>query len=90
MKVGQGIANLGVNMSKPEPPKPPPMRKYRTGFADVLINECESVDWYTSIGKLYPYERKFPRFWFFRLFMSEAERKLEEAIKINKECFEIK
>lgn len=71
--------------NKPEPPKPPPIRKYRTGFADVLINEWESVDWYTSIGKPYPYERKFPKFWFFRLFMSEHELKLEKSLKVNRE-----
>ena len=72
-------------MNKLEPPKPPPMRKYRTGFADVLINEYESVDWYTSIGKLYPHERKFHRFWFFRLFMGEHELKLEKSLKVNTE-----
>lgn len=73
--------------NKPEPPKPPPIRKYRTGFADVLINEWESVDWYTSIGKPYPYERKFPKFWFFRLFMREYEIKLEKSLKINREMY---
>ena len=101
MKIGQMIVNLGVSTvmeikgtlthnfelkyNKSEPPEAPPMRRYRAGFADVLINEWESVDWYTSIGKLYPYERKFPQFWFFRLFMSEHELKLENSLKINKE-----
>lgn len=72
-------------MIKPEPPKPPPMRKYKTGFSDVLVNEYESVDWHTSIGKPYPYDRRFPQFWFFRLFMSEHELKLENSLKINRE-----
>lgn len=79
------IRNFELKYGKTELPKPPPMRKYRTGFAGVLINEWESVEWYTSIGKLYPHERKFPRFWFFRLFMSEHELKLENSLKINRE-----
>lgn len=36
-------------------------------------------------GMLYPNERKFPQFWFFRLFMSEHELKLENSLKINRE-----
>lgn len=71
--------------NKPEPPKPPPMRKYRTGFSEVLINEHEFVEWYTSIGKPYPYDKKFPQFWFFRLFMSEADLKLEKSLQVNRE-----
>lgn len=39
-------------MKKPEPPKPPPMRKYKSfGMGELLVNEYETVDWYTEMAK---------------------------------------
>ncbi len=76
-------------MNKPKPPTPPPMREYRTGFVDVRVNDYKDVEWYTAMGKPYPYERVFPKSWFFRLFMSEDQKKLEEAIELNKACMEL-
>ena len=40
-------------MTKPDPPKPPPMKKYKSfGWGELLVNEYETVDWYTDMGKL--------------------------------------
>ena len=71
-------------MSKPVP-IPPPMRKYKSfGWGETLVNEYESVEWYTNMGKLYPHEVR-DKNWLERLFMKEHEVKLEEALRVNRE-----
>lgn len=73
-------------MNKPQPPTPPPMRKYIVNAGgEILVNEYESVDWYTEMDKLYPHHNPQPKSWLERLFMKDYELKLEESLRVNKE-----
>ena len=56
------------------PPPPPPRLLSECGW----VNEHETVDWYTTIGKQYPNQYS-GRKWFKR----EWEKKLLEGIEIN-------
>ena len=71
-------------MTKPEPPTPPPMRKL-SGSYGVVVNEYETVDWYTEMDKPYPHHNPQPKNWLERLFMEDYELKLEESLRVNKE-----
>lgn len=72
-------------MNKPQPPTPPPMRKYIVNAGgEILVNEYESVEWYTNMGKPYPRNVKAKN-WLERLFIKDYELKLEETLKVNKE-----
>lgn len=65
---------------KPEPPKPPPLRHLR-GYE--WVNEYELVDWYTSIGKLYPHPQKSSN-WFLDLFKKDYHIKLDYSLTKNR------
>lgn len=65
---------------KLEPPKPPPLRHLR-GYE--WINEYELVDWYTSIGKLYPHPQKSSN-WFLDLFKKDYHIKLDRSLSKNR------
>ena len=73
-------------MTKPEKPKPPPVIKYKYSLGcNIVVNEYETVDWYTDMGKPYPHHNPQPKNWLERLFMKDYELKLEESLKVNKE-----
>lgn len=73
-------------MTKPEKPKPPPMKKYKSSLGcNIVVNEYETVDWYTDMGKPYPHHNPQPKNWLERLFMKDYELKLEESLMVNKE-----
>lgn len=73
-------------MTKPEKPKPPPVIKYKYSLGcNIVVNEYETVDWYTEMGKPYPHHNPQPKSWLERLFMKDYELKLEESLKVNKE-----
>ena len=73
-------------MIKPTPPKPPPMKKYKSSLGcNIVVNEYETVDWYTEMGKPYPHHNPQPKNWLERLFMKDYELKLEESLRVNKE-----
>lgn len=65
---------------KPEPPKPPPLR-HLMGYE--WVNEYELVDWYTSIGKLYP-DPIQPSNWFLDLFKKGYQIKLDKSLTKNR------
>jgi hypothetical protein len=75
-------------MNKPTPPAPPPMRKYKSfGWGELLVNEYETVDWYTNMGKLVDENdltTKLPKTWLGRLFMNDHERRLEKSLSKNR------
>lgn len=73
-------------MTKPEKPKPPPAIKYKSSLGcNIVVNEYETVDWYTDMGKPYPHHNPQPKSWLGRLFMKDYELKLEESLRVNKE-----
>lgn len=73
-------------MIKPTPPKPPPMKKYKYSLGcNIVVNEYETVDWYTEMGKPYPHHNPQPKSWLERLFMKDYELKLEESLRVNRE-----
>lgn len=69
-------------MTKPEPPKPPPMRCM---LNYSWVNEWELVDWYTDAGKLYDRidlnTRKSN--WFLDLFKRDYQIKLYRSLMKN-------
>lgn len=75
-------------MTKPDPPKPPPMRKYKSfGWGELLVNEYETLDWYTDMGKLVDpitLSTQLPKTWLGRLFMSEDQKMLERSLTRNR------
>lgn len=75
-------------MNKPQRPVPPPMREYHNY---KRVNEHKDVEWYTQRGELFDESRlvtKIPKSWLGRLFMSEEQYKLEQALKRNREICE--
>jgi hypothetical protein len=68
-------------------PESPPMRKLQ-GY--TWVNEWELVDWYTSLGMLYPRKSAYSdRFsWFSRLFKRDYQIKLEYSLELNKKIYE--
>lgn len=72
-------------MNKPQLPVPPPMREYNNY---KRVNQYKDVDWYTQRGELYDESflaTKIPKTWFGKLFMTEDEKRLEEALIRNKQ-----
>ena len=75
-------------MTKPDPPKPPPMKKYKSSLGcNIVVNEYETVDWYTDMGKLVDpntLSTQLPKTWLGRLFMSEDQKMLERSLTRNR------
>ena len=73
-------------MTKPFPPKPPPMRELKGPYG-VLVSEYKTVDWYTEMGKLVDpntLSTKLPTTWLGRFFMSEDQKMLERSLTKNR------
>lgn len=66
------------------PPDPPPMRHMRNYN---WVNEWETVDWYTGIGKIYREVATPNKNFIEKLFGCDYKDKLTSSLKRNREMF---